>query len=112
MLMSRLKSNSHYLLSCEGVFIMFGFIMTKRIFNMYLKKAGRERLGTTGSSATQRSTLSRSEVTRKISSAPLVDRKQPEKQRGQPEQAVEVTNDQDSPEAQLISSVEGPETRL
>ena len=91
---------------------MFGFIITKRVLNMYLTKVGKERLATTASTGTQRSTLSRSEVTRKTSSVPLVDRKQSEKHRGSPERAVEVVNDEDSPEAQLISSVKGPETRL
>ena len=101
--------------SLQGVFIMFGFIITRRVLNMYLKKLGRERLATTTSTGTKRSTLSRSEVTRKTSSAPLVDRKQSkqsEKRRTSPEQAVQVENDEDSPEAQLITSVKGPETRL
>jgi hypothetical protein len=91
---------------------MIGFIMTKRVLNMYLKKAGRKPLSTTATGSTQKSTLSRSEVSRKISSAPLVDRKPLEKRRDSPEQAVKVVNDEDSPEAELISSMEGPETKL
>jgi hypothetical protein len=98
--------------SLQGVFIMIGFIMTKRVLNMYLKKAGRKPLSTTATGSTQKSTLSRSEVTRKTSSAPLVDRKPLEKRRDSPEQAVKVVNDEDSPEAELISSMEGPETKL
>ena len=91
---------------------MFSFIITRRVLNMYLKKAGRERLATTASGTTQKSTISRSEVSRKTSSAPLVERRPPEKQRDSSEQVVEVVNDEDSPEAQLISSVKGPETTL
>lgn len=95
----------------KGVFIMVGFIMTKRVLNMYLTKAGRKPLTVTTTGSTQKSTLSRSEVSRKTSSAPLVDRKASEKRRNWPEQAVEMVNE-DSPEAGLISTMEGPETEL
>ena len=92
---------------------MVSFIMTKRVLNMYLTKAGRKPLSMSTTSSTQKSTLSQSEVSRKTSSAPLVDRKTSEKRRDLPEQAVEMVNDEDSPKAALIStSIEGPETKL
>ena len=86
--------------------------MTKRVLNMYLKKAGKEPLTISTAVSTQKSTLSRSTVSRKTSSVPLVDRKPVEKSREAPQQAVEAVNDNDSPETQLISSMEGPETKL
>ena len=91
---------------------MVSFIMTKRVLNMYLTKAGRKPLTTSTAGSTQKSTLSRSEVSRKTSSAPLVDRKASEKRRNSPAQAVEIVHDDDSPETGLISNVEGPETKL
>ena len=91
---------------------MVSFIMTKRVLNMYLAKAGRKPLSMSTTGTTQKSTLSRSEVSRKTSSAPLVDRKAGEKRRDLPEQAVEIINNDDSPEAGLISAMEGPETKL
>ena len=91
---------------------MVGFIMTKRVLNMYLKKAGREPLTATTAS-TQKSTISRFEVSRRTSSTPLVNRKPYEKKHSpRCEKNVEVVTNENSPEAQLISSMEGQETKL
>lgn len=99
--------------SLQGVFIMIGFIMTRRILNMYLKKAGKEPLSTR--SFSQKSTVINTTLStnRKISATRLVEYKVSHtKQREPTEAAEEAAIDDDSPEARLIASLEGPETKL
>lgn len=94
---------------------MIGFIITKRVLNMYLNKVGKQPFSTSGSRrpSTQKHTISRSEVlSRKISSTPLMERKLFATRHEPLEKETDGVIDHDSPEAQLILSIDGPETTL
>lgn len=89
---------------------MVGFIMTRRILNLYLKKAGKMSLTTQTTS--RKSTITTSTmVTRKTTFRPLQCKKI-NQQKELPEEAEDVVIDEESPEARLISKMEGPETRV
>ena len=96
---------------------MIGFVMTKRILNMYLKKSGKKPLGTRTSSQSRSTALTNTVSERKKSgTASLLERKPTttnNRCREDREDPYEmVINQDDSAEAQLIAKMEGPETKL
>ena len=89
--------------------------MTRRILNMYLKKAGKEPLSSTRrrtssmkSTATYRTTVSSQRKESRLEECkPITKRAEPP-----PEEAQEMVVNGDSSGARLIDSFEGTETKV